>query len=36
MTGWDVAAIRRKMKLGADGPGPLPASAKWWERLWKK
>jgi hypothetical protein len=36
MTGWDVSTIRQKMKLGAEGPGALPASAKWWERLWKK
>jgi hypothetical protein len=36
MTGWDLAAIRQKMQLGTDGPRPLPASAKWWERLWKK
>jgi hypothetical protein len=33
MTGWEVSEIRKKMKLG---PQAEPASAKWWERLWKK
>jgi hypothetical protein len=36
MTGWDVSEIRKKMKLGVEGPGASPVSAKWWERLWKK
>jgi hypothetical protein len=36
MTGWDISGIRQRMQVGAEGPAPLPASAKWWERLWKK
>jgi hypothetical protein len=31
LTGWDINAIRSKMKFEA--PGPVP-DQKWWERLW--
>ncbi len=31
LTGWDITAIRSKMKFEA--PGPV-ADQKWWERLW--
>jgi len=36
MTGWELAEIRTKMKLGVEGPQAQPASGKWWERLWRK
>ena len=36
MTGWEVSEIRKKMKLGVEGPQPQPISGKWWERLWRK
>jgi hypothetical protein len=36
ITGWQVSGIRKKMALGPEGPRSLPASANWWERLWKK
>ncbi len=31
LTGWDINAIRSKMKFEAPGPAP---DQKWWERLW--
>jgi hypothetical protein len=36
MTGWEVSEIRKKMKLGAEGPQAQSGSGKWWERLWRK
>jgi hypothetical protein len=36
LTGWQVSEIRKKMKLGAEGPQAQPISGKWWERLWRK
>jgi len=30
LTGWDLAEIRKKMKLGEEPPGKEP----WWKRLW--
>jgi hypothetical protein len=31
LTGWDINAIRSKMKFEAPGPAP---DQKWWEQLW--
>jgi hypothetical protein len=36
MTGWEVSEIRKKMKLGAEGPQAQPNSGRWWEQLWRK
>ena len=38
LTGWEIAGIRSKMRLGPDGPdtpGADPGQRKWWEKIWK-